>query len=191
MPNERNTVLFRLGGDCEVGFTREVVIHLDAIPVLRLQIIHGSAGLGYVPHDDRMIRVNRWRAIHDRPAGDKPWTQALFLGELLPPKFEFLRVTSCVAYSGHAICEQKWKCEISVPYVHVHIPQAGDEIQSPPVNDLCTLRGPSVARRSDACDATAVDEHRLICFFGCVRTVNHGYMRDGNGFLWWCTGRRG
>jgi hypothetical protein len=81
-----------------------------------------------------------------------------------------------VAHAGHAICQEKWECEVGIPDVHVHVPETWNEIQSPAIHHLSCSWRVAALRRADLLDSLALKQNGLIHSRRGARGVDHGHM---------------
>src|SRR5690349_3024634 len=104
-----------------------------------------------------------WRiAIKHGPAGDQIRPQTYVGRDVLAPMLEIFGMATGIANSCDTISEKKRERQVGIPYMHMHVPQAGDEVESACINSLSIFRWRNALRGADPYDSVTLDDDRFV-----------------------------
>jgi hypothetical protein len=133
-------------------------------------MIHCRTRISRIFDYDRVVGVDRWRAIDHRPTGDQLRSEPSALSEFHAPALEIIRVTTHVTHPRYAIREKERERQVSIPNMDVHIPEARNKKLSSSLND----RGSRWRRNAprDSLDVIAANQNIDISSSGTTRRIN-------------------
>src|SRR5579862_2729132 len=176
VPAYRNILPPGLINDGEICFAGEQAVDLDEVGAFLFLLVYGPARLICSCHCNG-VRPDRRLAIEYRAPEVDVWRDEMLCRQLRS-KFVGVRRPKHFPDSSHAVCDVKRKRAIESRSMHVHVPQARNQILARRIDNLSPSWRIYALAVFDFGNAFARNHNGLVARFAARLRVNYSHMGD-------------